>query len=138
MPTFDIWTACGTKYVRANRSVIGTMTAHPVPGSQRQRFTYCFTPRAGVGDRCGLAHDEAGSPVELLARLALAWVEPYTREQAQAAYRTLVTQYGLTWNSLTPQQAYIDGDLIGTVLDEAGRREAIGLPAHGLFPSVPA
>jgi hypothetical protein len=137
MPTFDIWTACGTKYVRANRSVVGTMTKHPVPGSQRQRFTFTFTPRAGVGDKCGLHHDEAGNQVELLARLALTWVDPYTREQAQAAYRALVAQYGLTWGMHTPEAAYIASDLIGTVLEEAGRREALGLPAHNVFPAMP-
>lgn len=127
--TFTLWPACGTTYVRANGAVIGTVTTEPVPGSQRRRHTVTFSPRQGVADRCGLRQVQGSHVAEVLALLALDWAPPMTRDRAQEAFRVLVRKYGLAWSIDTPVEAHTSNDLIGTVLDEAGRREALGLPA---------
>lgn len=49
-----------------------------------------------------------------------------TREQAQERFRKLVARYGLNWTT-APAGAYVELAAINTLLDERGRREALGL-----------
>ena len=51
-----------------------------------------------------------------------------TKEEAQERFRVLVGQYGLQWGARVPKEAYAELALVNQVLDEAGRREALGLP----------
>jgi len=50
-----------------------------------------------------------------------------TREQAIEAFRTLVRQYGFRWGAAVPREAHDLLLRINKVLDERGRREALGL-----------
>jgi len=54
---------------------------------------------------------------------------PLTREAAMEIFRQLVHQYGIQWTAKVPRHAYDELARVNTVLTEADRREALGLPS---------
>jgi len=51
-----------------------------------------------------------------------------TKEEAQAAFRALIQQYGIKWTAKVPREAWDLLHEINKVLDVDGRREALGRP----------
>lgn len=51
-----------------------------------------------------------------------------TTAEAEEQFRRLVARYGLQWTANVPREAFDQLAAVNRVLDEDGRRRALGLP----------